>query len=258
VTIGRAFALCRATVAALVILSSPAVAQTQEQGVIILEGVLIDAPPVADCPVEGELAQNFRWLHDDSPQSVRSAAARKTILRAMSVTLMGDVGKIRAAYKEGQQHNQPAARLIDRCSDLKVRQIAQNFAETVVRIKSCGDPPPAQSATCPDMTENLRWSLVDSGSCAPYAREWLSRAMKTSDLLKTRAEAVRRGLQAAQGHRPDIAASADFLADPLLVKLAEAVYQSTNAAGLDRREGNPQNPIARSACPGILLFNKYE
>lgn len=210
------------------------------------------------CPAEKELKENFKWLDSDAIHAGNSATVRKNILRAISITLQGDIQEIRQAYKYGQSHNSSAAGLIDDCDDDSVSRIAYDFAERVVRLRSCGGRAPASSATCGDLAENLRWSLLDSGNCAPYAREWLVRALRSNDYEKVRAEWVRRAVQVAQGHDLPVAASVDFISDRIILDTARKVYDEYDIGNLDRRPGDPQNPFVRQTCPGVTLFNSYE
>jgi hypothetical protein len=207
---------------------------------------------------ESEIFANMRWFHDDASRSSRSAWVQGRILRASSVSQVGNVTAIKAAYKDGQQHNGGAASLIDQCDDLTVGTIAYKYAETVARLRTCGDPQPAASATCTDVAENIRWSLLDNRDCSVYARQFLSDAMQTDEYKKVRAERVRRAVQVAEGHRPDIAKSVDFISDDLLLQIATKVYRDYQVDRLDRRPADPSNPFTTQACPGVLLAHKFD
>jgi hypothetical protein len=163
--------------------------------------------------------------------------------------------QIRKAYKEAQSHNPSAAALIDRCDDLGVDAVAYEFAENYVRLKTCGNPPPARSATCADFTENLRWALLDAGPCGSFARADVDVWSDAED-VRYRATFIRRGFKIAQGHVRSTAFSIDFISDPLLVRLAHDVWQKYRVADLPQSNG-VETPDS-SVCPGVLLFDLYE
>jgi hypothetical protein len=183
---------------------------------------------------------------------------RKNILRASSITLESDVARIRQSYKRAQQHNPPAAALIDQCDDLHVRRIAYSFAENVVRLKSCGASAPAESATCADGVENLRWSVVEGKECAAFSRYYLTQAMNTGQVAKVRAEYVRRAVMVAQGHDQEVADSVDFISDGLLIRIGEKVYREQGVANLEQRAPAVGNPFVAQSCPGLKLIARYE
>ena len=81
--------------------------------------------------------------------------------------------------------------------------------------------------------------------------------MDISQHVKVRAEDVRRAIMTAQGHHSAVADSAEFISDELLVLLAEKVFNERGIKSLDRRPGDPSNPFVQQACPGVLLFQKY-
>ena len=212
---------------------------------------------IQGCGSKNEIEKNFRWLHQDAVGSARSAWVQGRLLRASSVTGLGNIGEIRKAYKDGQEHNASAAALIDNCDDKTIGDIAYRFAENTVRLKACGDQAPASSATCPDLAENLRWSFLNNKDCSPFAREWMARAMKYDETDKVRAEFVRRAIQVAEGHNPAVAKSVDFISDSLILQIAEKVYRQYEVAKLDHRPADPKNPFVTQACPGVLLADKF-
>lgn len=208
-----------------------------------------------------ELLENMVWLHKDASHSRKSALARNRILRAISVSLVGDIDRIRSAYKEGQNLNATAAALIDECDDEEVSKVSDEFAERYVRIRSCGAAPPAPWATCADFTENLRWSLLDNADCSEKARGALDFLVLGNTLEKVGAEKVRRALQTSQGHRPDIAKSADFIGNALILQIANQVWKTkveTTIKDAGIEGWIYQWWITKEKCPGMEFYHNYD
>lgn len=170
------------------------------------------------CPVRSELLANLKWIHDDAAHNKKSAVMQGNILRASTFLDAGGVPEIMKAYKLAQSHNPRVAGLIDKCNDLTIDGVAYEFAETYVRLRSCGGTRPAVSATCSDYSENLRWALLNSGPCAPFARAELD-GLDGVSTVREKAYFIRRGFKYAQGHARDTALSVDFISDTLLVQL---------------------------------------
>lgn len=188
-------------------------------------------PFTSECKVD-ELRENLRWLHENNPK------ARGEILRAVNEF---DADRIREAYKFGQAHNQAAAEVIDSCSSQEVIDAAYWFAEQHVRIQACVAPAPAQSATCPDAKENLRWAMMNSGVCAAGASH-----MILGGIASGHAPSIRRGFKYAQAHNDEVYDSIDFIGDELLIQLASEVVKAYNIQAPSGPPPDPDNPFRRN------------
>ncbi len=195
------------------------------------------------CPKD-DLLKNFLWLHADAGNSGRTAQATGQILRASS---RRDAFGIRKGFKLGQEHRQDIAATIDSCSDQEVTQIAYTFAEAV-RIKSCGTPPPAKSATCADVRENIRWSLLEHSTCSPYAREYFKKALDEAEYIQIRANWIRQGFKIAQAHNPEVSDSIDFVGDELLINITTELAKLHKISDLPGAVGGAGNPYSETIC----------
>jgi hypothetical protein len=195
------------------------------------------------------LWENFKWFHRDALVNRHSAYVRGIITRQVNGLIRINISAIRAAYKEGQKHNANASNVIESCDEEQVLNAAYNTVEEI-RLKTCGASQPAQSATCPDITENLRWAMLDSDICAIYSRAYIDRGVTGTDLLTpARARRIRIGLKIAQGHREEVFDSVDYIGDVLLIRIATSVYEKYGVADLQSRY--PANDdLAKRQCPG--------
>jgi hypothetical protein len=120
------------------------------------------------------------------------------------------------------------------CGDLtRELRIAREFSESV-RLKNCGEKAPAFSATCNDFSENIRWALIESASCGPFARQLVEMGVTAdTEPLHVRAEWIRRGFEVAQGHNMPVARSSTFIADALILRIATNIYKTFNVGNLN-------------------------
>ncbi|MBP0111060.1 hypothetical protein [Bradyrhizobium vignae] len=176
---------------------------------------------------EAAVKENMRWIFDAGSDQHR-ANVRGTLNRAV---IARDVDSIRASYQEGQKHNPSASAMIDDCDDMALLNVAYSVAENF-RLKSCSDSPPARSATCADLTNNLTWSLIDAADCAPYARDKIIEGLDSAAPLEVRAALIRQGLKIAQSHNQEVSDSIDWISNRLVVQIAEQVVKATNSRAL--------------------------
>ena len=211
------------------------------------------APSGAACDAK-ELLENFKWFHDDAPKNAHTSEVRGIIMRVAGYDA---ADFIRDAYKEGQKHRPDVAGLIDACDDDTVNEIANEFAE-MRRVRKCGTSPPALSATCPDLLENLRWALLEAKSCSEYSRYYLRRSRSLTLTLRQRAQLVRESLKVAQGHKQEVFDSVDYIGDALLVDIAEAAFSLDVISPLSYRNPNKDDAATvAKLCPGLFKLQRH-
>ncbi|MET4044976.1 hypothetical protein [Bradyrhizobium sp. RT6a] len=209
-------------------------------------------PQVLAACDEARLLENMRWFNRDAPNSRHTAAVRGIFVRLVNAA---EVDSLREAYKEGQRHNAEASRLIDDCDDQTVINLAYTMAEEV-RIQQCGGSPPARSASCADVYENIRWSLFEAGICSNLTRVYLRRAMGSDLLLHKAADVIRKGVKISEGHRREVYDSVDYIGDALLVRIAAKVMKDHSIDGLSTSYAI--NDVTRRQCPGLALLENNE
>jgi hypothetical protein len=225
------------------------------QGIAILEmgdSPVRPSPQVIAACDEARVLENMRWFNRDAPNSRHTAAVRGIFVRLVNSV---EAEPLREAYKEGQRHNREAARLIDDCDDQTVINLAYQMAEEV-RVQRCEAQPPARSASCTDVYENIRWSLFDAGTCSNISRVYLRRAMATDLLLYKAADLIRRGVKVAEGHRREVYDSVDYIGDALLVRIATKVLQDRSIEGLTTSYSLDDS--TRNRCPGLALMERND
>ncbi len=171
---------------------------------------------------QSEALENVRWLFRDSQTDRHRAFVRGIIIRAVS---RHRVRLIRQGFNEGQKQNENARKSLELCDDHQVWLLAHQVSEEF-RLKSCSGAQPARSATCGDLKENLRWSMLDSGGCAKFARGEIIEGIDSLETLDVRADHIRQGVKVAESHNQEVWDSTDWIADELLVRIAIEVVKN--------------------------------
>jgi hypothetical protein len=193
---------------------------------------------------------SYGWFHRDALVNTQSAHVRVVIIRQINGLPETRYDEIRAAYKEGQKHNADAYALIDDCDDQTVLDMSYKAAEEI-RLKTCERPPPARSATCIDLRNNIIFAIRDASSCSIFARAYINKGISDSTLLLwNQARKIRIGLKIAQGHRQEIFDSFDYIGDELLLTMAKSLFEVERAG--EMRSGFPRasDESHKRVCPG--------
>jgi hypothetical protein len=209
-------------------------------------------PQVLGACDEAKVLENMRWFNRDAPNNRHTAAVRGIFVRLVNAA---EVASLREAYKEGQRHNVEASRLIDDCDDQTVINLAYTMAEEV-RIQQCGGSPPARSASCTDVYENIRWSLFEAGSCSNITRVYLRQAMRSDLMHYKAADLIRKGVKVSEGHRREVYDSVDYIGDALLIRIAAKVVKDHSIDGLSTSYA--LNDFTRRQCPGLALLENND